>query len=132
MYTTQAETASSAIYYHPQHYVSDQGANIQYLSTHPTPTNLNKLVDMMEYGDFGVRWEAAAALASLGSDALRPVLQALCKRSTVWLREGAHHVFYYSSNAIVRSQTAELLEAMRGPAADVATMNMAGKLLLTR
>ncbi|MEZ4663345.1 MAG: HEAT repeat domain-containing protein [Caldilineaceae bacterium] len=131
MYTSQAETESSNIPDAPQRYISDQGTTIERLSTHPTPENLKKLVDMMEDADFGVRWEAAAALASLGFDALRPVLQALCERSSAWLREGAHHVFYYSSSAIVRAKAAELLKAMRGPAADIATMQMAGKLLST-
>ncbi|MEZ4664042.1 MAG: HEAT repeat domain-containing protein [Caldilineaceae bacterium] len=100
-----------------------------YLGSHPTPVNLERLVEALEDDSFGVRWTAGVALASAGDAALEPLLRALSQRSSAWLREGAHHIFYYSANEHVSQQTTDLLKAMRGPASDVATMSLAGKLL---
>jgi HEAT repeats len=55
----------------------------------------SELVATLKDSNFGVRWLAAEGLIALGQDALISLLEALIKRSdSVWLREGAHHVFH--------------------------------------
>jgi hypothetical protein len=102
------------------------------LAKEPTPAHLERVVQALEDDYFGVRWEAAVVLAKLGDVALVPLLQVLVRQhDSVWLREGAHHVCYYSSSAKVCEQTQSLQTALRGPAAEVATADAAAKLLQT-
>jgi HEAT repeat protein len=52
-------------------------------------------VKALEDDMFDVRWLAAEALIIIGKEALVPLLQALTRHSdSLWLREGAHHVFH--------------------------------------
>ena len=64
-------------------------ASVRYLARHPTPRALQPLTLALNDDDFGVHWEAAAALAGLGAVAL---------------------------------YAARLIEALKGPAADIATL----------
>ena len=53
------------------------------------------LVRALEDEMFDVRWLAAEALITIGKKALVPLLKALTRHSdSLWLREGAHHVFH--------------------------------------
>ncbi len=80
--------------------------------------DLKRFVKALEDSDFGVRWAAAVALTQNGDRALPPLLQALLDHpESVWLREGAHHIFHYSAGPIVRQHAAEFMEATRGAGA---------------
>jgi hypothetical protein len=46
------------------------------------------------------------------------------------LRQGARHVIHYNASPRVQQQTRELMEALKGPGAAVATMEAAHKLLV--
>jgi len=59
------------------------------------PTAAPALVLALEDEDTDVRWVAAEGLIVLGVEALRPLFEALVRRSkSVWFREGAHHVLH--------------------------------------
>jgi HEAT repeat protein len=59
------------------------------------PTATLALVRALEDEMFDVRWLAAEALITIGKKALVPLLKALTRHSdSLWLREGAHHVFH--------------------------------------
>ncbi len=103
---------------------------LQGLADDPTPAHIERLLEALEDNQFGIRWTAAALLAEMGDKALVPLLQLLIRQhDSVWLREGAYHVCYYSSSATVAKQTQALRKALRGPAAEVATTDEAVKLL---
>lgn len=102
---------------------------IRFLSNHPSEEGAERLVAALSDDDAGVRWAAAHALIEYGAVALRPLLRALTERSGDFnLREGAHHVLCENINAEIRQQTGELIKSLRGPGADVATMQSASKL----
>lgn len=103
---------------------------LQALAEEPTPAHIERLLEALEDNQFGIRWSAAALLAEMGDKALVPLLQLLIRQhDSVWLREGAYHICYYSSSATVTEQTRALRKALRGPAAEVATTDEAVKLL---
>jgi hypothetical protein len=123
---------------------------IHYLAEHPTPASIKGLVDALRDKDFAIRWKASTALAHLGPLALPEVLRALTnyKTNTVRLREGVIHILHYSSNLahepFYNHQQVEprvyikpgklvsvrgLLNALKGPAADINSMKAADKLL---
>jgi len=53
------------------------------------------LVETLEDEDPGVRWLASEGLIALESLSIKPLLEALTSDlDSVWLREGAHHVFH--------------------------------------
>ena len=59
------------------------------------PKATQALVKALEDDMFDVRWLAAEALIIIGKEALVPLLQALTQHSdSLWLREGAHHMFH--------------------------------------
>ncbi len=103
---------------------------LQALADDATPAHIERLLEALEDNQFGIRWSAAALLAEMGDKALVPLLQLLIRQhDSVWLREGAYHVCYYSNSATVAEQTRALRKALRGPAAEVATTDEAVKLL---
>ena len=104
---------------------------VHYLLEYPSEEGTLALVEALQDSDAGVRWSAGAALAQLGDRALVPILEALVKpTSDILLREGTRHVLHYSSSAKVRAETADLMQALKGPGADVTSMEAAGKLLI--
>jgi len=105
---------------------------LQALADDPTAEHITRLLEALEDNQFGIRWSAAALLAEMGDKALVPLLQILIRQhDSVWLREGAYHICYYSSSATVAAQTQALRRALRGPAAEVATTDEAVQLLQT-
>jgi HEAT repeat protein len=59
------------------------------------PAAAPALVAALEDEVFDVRWLAAKGLIALRGEGLVPLLRALLERSdSLWLREGAHHVFH--------------------------------------
>lgn len=123
---------------------------VQYLAGHPTPEGIKLLVEALRDGELAVRWVASTALAQLGPAALPEVLRALTdpKTNTVRMREGVMHILHYSSNLAhtpVQQQqhvepevsitsrkkvsVSDLMDALKGPAADLKSIKVAGKLL---
>ena len=52
------------------------------------------LIDALEDARFDVRWVAAEELVRIGPDAIKPLLKALIEKAdSLFLRQGAHHVF---------------------------------------
>jgi HEAT repeat protein len=81
------------------------------LATHATPTAIQYLTLALNDDDFGVHWEAAAALAELGAVALPGLLKALTNPTLVAsprMREGAYHVLHYNAAPEVRNLRGEL------------------------
>ncbi len=106
-------------------------AAVRYLAAHAIPAIITRLVQALQDDDVGVRWEAANALAQLGEPALREVLKALTDPQRVddpRLRESAYHILHVTQAAMPVPLT-ELLEALRGPAADVASLVAAHRVL---
>jgi len=65
------------------------------LAVIPDPRAAETLVKTLEDEDISVRWAAADALIALARSGLEPLLRALTKDfSSIWLREGAHHVLH--------------------------------------
>lgn len=131
MYQIHSTAAALQLLDDPKQPEGAREAAVQFLGSDPTPANLERLIQALEDNDFGVRWTAAATLAGVGDAALLPLLRALVQRNSVWLREGAHHVFYYNKSERVSNRTAQLQQALRGPAAEVASAAAAERLLLT-
>lgn len=103
---------------------------IHYLAENPTSEGVQHLVDAMEDEQFSIRWAAARALTYTGRAALAPVLRKLiAKGSSASLREVAHHALHKNVDPQVRASSRPVLEAMKGPAADLATPQAAYQLL---
>jgi HEAT repeat protein len=53
------------------------------------------LIQALEDKEFSIRWIAAEGLIHVGQNGVMALLRALTERAdSVWLREGAHHVFH--------------------------------------
>jgi HEAT repeat protein len=71
------------------------------------------LVRILEDPEPAVRWLAAEALMVLGRDGLIPLLQGLERRSSsVWFRDGAHHVLRALTLDGVAEEARPVLEAL--------------------
>ncbi len=106
-------------------------AAVHYLRDHASPQALERLVWALQDDDFGVRWEAALALTQMGQPALVEVLKAIADPRRVGdprLREGVYHILHNSLLPAPLDVT-DLLEALRGPAADIASLVEAYHLL---
>lgn len=124
---------------------------IYHIAHYPTKTGIRALVEALRYKEFALRWAAATALAQLGPQALPEVLRALTnpKMNNTPLRESVIHILHYSSNLanelVYKHQhiepqvyiktgrlvsVNELMNALKGPAADINSMKAADKLLL--
>ncbi len=111
------------------HSVLDREQAVHFLQDHGTPQVIDRLIQAMEDSHFGIRWAAAVALIQIGEPALIPILRMLSQRpDSVRLREGVHHILYYTRSRKVRELTAELVSALKGPAANVASGDIAFKL----
>ncbi|HSD85782.1 MAG TPA: HEAT repeat domain-containing protein [Anaerolineae bacterium] len=99
-------------------------AAIRYLADRATPAVIAHLVRALQDDDFGVRWEAANRLAQLGEPALLEVLKALTDPQRVddpRLRDSAYHILHVT-HAKMTVSTDKLLEALKGPAAEIASL----------
>jgi HEAT repeat protein len=113
------------------YYVNREDA-IRYLAYRPSPRAIKELVCALQDDDFGVRWEAAASLAILGDRALPELLKALTDPDRVGdprVREGAYHILHYNRTPHLPVPTAKLMEALKGPAPDITSMEVADNLL---
>ena len=65
------------------------------LSQLQDPGTAPALVKALQDESFGVRWLAAEGLIGMSCAGLEPLLEELrCDSSSVWLREGAHHILH--------------------------------------
>jgi HEAT repeat protein len=79
------------------------------------PSAAPALVRAMEDQDFGVRWLAAEGVIRLKREGLKPLLQALARHpESVWMREGAHHVFRMLVDHDLHDLVAPVLVALDG------------------
>ena len=105
---------------------------IRYLSYQPSEEIINRLVWALQDDEFAIRWEAATALAQIGKGALPELLKALTDPDRVGdprLREGAYQVLHHIQNPYYAINITRLLQALKGPAADIASMKEAGRIL---
>lgn len=101
------------------------------LAEAPTAEVVERLVAALEDEESGVRWAAAAALIDCDDAALAPLLRALVLQAdSTWLREGAHHVFSNTRSLKVQQATADVVNALKGPASGVATTEAAVRALM--
>jgi len=107
---------------------------VRYLGQYPTTTwGIQSLIAALQDDDFGVQWEAAEALAKCGQVAAPEMLKALTDPKRVSdprVRRGISHALHESHDSELKAQTADLVEALRGPAAPIAAMMAASALLL--
>ncbi len=106
----------------------------RYLGQYPTTAQgIQSLVAALQDDDFGVQWESAEALAKCGPAALPEMLKALTDPKRVGdprVRRGISHALHEIRDPKLQAQTADLLEALHGPATVVAAMMAAGALQL--
>lgn len=108
----------------------DREQGVHYLRDNPSPEGMKALVTALQDDDHGIRFAAAKALAYAGDAAMPPLLQALANPDNdVLLRNGAHMVITESSSPKVRQQGQDLLKALKGSQAGIATMEAAFKLM---
>ena len=112
--------------------VTTREAAIRYLAKEPTSAVIARLVQALQDDDFSVRWEAANAVAQQGEAGMLAMLHALTDAARVGdprLRDCAYHILHLNAGLIPVPIT-ELLEALhRGPAADIASLVEADRVL---
>lgn len=60
-----------------------------------SPEATGALINSLEDKSFDVRWLAAEDLVAIGSAVVVPMLKVLVNKSdSIWIREGAHHIFH--------------------------------------
>lgn len=79
------------------------------------------LVDALEDEDIDLRWAAMESLIALDRSAVRPLMEGLTRNfSSVWFREGAHHVLHvWKDKGRLYPFEIKVLEALEGIAPDV-------------
>lgn len=98
----------------------------QFLQEHESRDGIDVLVASFEDDDYGVRWAAGSALAQYGESSMPSLLNALIKTDNdSRLREGAVHIIHNSTSRKFREDSKELLEALKGPSAAIASMEAA-------
>ncbi len=107
-------------------------AAIRYLGMNLTPPALKRLVQALQDDDFSVRWEAASVLGQQGESAVLAVLKALTDPQSVGdprMRECAYHILHSNFTALPVPMN-DLLQALHGgPAADIASLIEAHRVL---
>ena len=127
---TQSQEEALRILTDTSREVSEREAAIHYLRDHPSPAIAEQLVKILEDNAPGVRWATAMALGHYGRIAFLPLLQALTQPTiNARLREGAHRVLSHTSEPQAFDHLQELLDALQGPGANIATMDVAMKIL---
>ena len=108
----------------------DREGAIHQLKDFPTEAVIARLIQALEDSDSGVRWAAASTLIEFGDPVARPLLHTLVeKNDSVWLREGAYRVFHDTRSAKIQAATADVVKALKGPAAGLMTTETAVKAL---
>ena len=110
--------------------VAEREAAARYFEVDPDPRAVPRLARALQDEDFGVRWAASEALAQLGVAALEEVLRALADPKRVGdprLRASAYHMLHMGHNWPV--PVGRLMVSLKGPAADLASLEEAAHLL---
>lgn len=108
----------------------DREEGIHYLRDNSSPAGIDALVAALRDDDHGVRFAAANALAFLGDSAMPALLKALAQPDCdSLLRNGAYIVLNENTSPRVRQSSGELLKALKGPQAAIATMEASVKLM---
>jgi HEAT repeat protein len=113
-----------------QNLVAEREAAARFLRKNPDPRAVGRLGVALQDEDFGVRWAASEALSQLGVAALEEVLRALADPDRVGdprLRESAYHMLHLNQDWPVPVKT--LMASLKGPAADLASLEEAARLL---
>ncbi len=85
-----------------------------------SPAATNALVKALEDDMFDVRWLSAQGLITIGNKTVAPLLKALIDRpESVWLREGAHHVFHDLASEKLKAVLKPVMAALEGVEAAV-------------
>lgn len=130
MSTTQTTVQAIAILDDPSRSILEREKAIEVLHLNPSPASIQALVQALEDDAFGIRWTAAAALATMGEAVVPPLLRALIEHGrNCQLRESAYHVLHYNTHRRVRQECVELMQALKGPASDIAVIGAAANLL---
>ena len=110
--------------------VAEREAAARFLKKFPEPQAVPRLVRALQDEDFGVRWAASEALSRLGVHALEAVLRVLADPNQVGdprLRDSAYHMLHLGQQWPVSVKG--LMRSLKGPAADLATLEEAARLL---
>jgi HEAT repeat protein len=110
--------------------VAEREAAARFLEKFPEPQAVPRLVRALQDEDFGVRWAASDALSRLGVHALEEVLRVLADPNQVGdprLRDSAYHMLHIGQQWPVSVK--ELMRSLKGPAPDLATLEVAAHLL---
>jgi len=110
--------------------VAEREAAARFLKQFPEPQAVPRLVQALQDEDFGVRWAASEALSRLGVHALEEVLRVLANPNQVGdprLRDSAYHMLHLGQQWPVSVKG--LMQSLKGPAADLATLEEAARLL---
>jgi len=111
---------------------NEHSAATHYLADNPSREGYAALVAALEDDDHGVRYAASSALAYIGDAAMPALLAALAQPdNSKMLRDGAHRAISENSSSRVRSSCGDLLVALRGSQAAIATMEAALPLMAT-
>jgi HEAT repeat protein len=105
---------------------------VRYLAELANERDIERLVQALQDDDFGVRWEASISLSKLGKIALPSLLKALMDPDRVGdprLIRGALRAISRMEHSALPQSAGKLVKALRGPAADVAAMEVAYKVL---
>lgn len=127
----QSERQALAILNDPREEYEQRGEAARYLSEHASPTALKRLMQALQDHDFIVRWIAAEGLAKHCASALPDLLTALTEPQYAGdsrFRESVYHVLHHNQFRL-HVPVSDLLKALHGPAADIATMKTASILL---
>ncbi len=93
---------------------------VKALSQIASPSATEALVDLLEHEEFDERWIAAEGLVSIGLPAILAILNRLLDRpQSIWLRQGAHHVFSDVRDAELRNVLLPVINAIEGTAPSV-------------
>ena len=91
---------------------------------------MDALVNALSDDEVGVRWAASVALAAHGRSVLPTILHALVQSNcNSLLCASVHHILHDNATSDLRVEAKELLQALKGPASDVAAMDVAFKWL---
>ena len=97
----------------------------EYLAKLNDKEELKDLVQSLEDDDTSIRWEAADMLSRKGIKSVRVVLNALMDPQRVSdprFRQSVIHMIHKFNDPILKKQLEPLIETIKGPAADIATM----------
>ena len=120
-----------AIFSDPTRSELEREKALELLKGFPSDEVIAALITALHEPDSGIRWSASDVLAIMGDSALKPLLLELTSsRNDLNLRTSALHILHTSHSETVRMRTIALQKALKGPSAQVASMEAANQLLI--